>query len=112
MNKEVLLKLAKENDTPLLVIDHEQIRKNYLKFKEKLPRVQIYYAVKANSDPEIIKTLYPLGSGFDVASLPEFNLIFDLVKHLPPKELQSFIWKNIIYANPVKKTGSLHILNL
>jgi ornithine decarboxylase len=112
MNKETLLKLAKENDSPMLIIDHEQIRKNYLKFKEKLPRVQIYYAVKANSDSEIIKTLYQLGSSFDVASLTEFNLIFNLVKHLPPKELQSFIWKNIIYANPVKKPDSLHVLNL
>lgn len=112
MNKEILSKLTRENETPFLVIDHEQIRKNYLRFRERLPRVQIYYAVKANSDPEIIKTLYQLGSSFDVASLPEFNLVFDLVQHLPPKELQSFIWKHIIYANPVKKPDSLHVLNL
>ncbi len=112
MDRKTIKKLAQENGTPLLIIDHEQIRKNYLEFRERLPGVQIYYAIKANSDPEIIKTLLKLGSSFDVASLNEFNLIFDLVKHLEPRELQNFIWNNIIYANPVKKQDSLHVLNL
>jgi len=109
---EILKKLAEEQGTPLLVIDHEKIKKNYNDFRELLPRVQIYYAVKANSEPEIIKTLYKLGASFDVASLPEFNLVFNLVKNLSPKELQDFIWNKIIYANPVKKIDSLHVLNL
>lgn len=112
LNEETVRCLASEFGTPLLIIDHEIIRKNYSEFRARLPRVQIYYAVKANSDPEIIKTLYNLGSAFDVASLNEFNLVFDLVKHLPPKQLQNFIWNNIIYANPVKKPDSLHVLNL
>ncbi len=112
MNKETIKKLAEENGTPLLIMDHEQIRRNYQEFRDRLPRVQIYYAIKANSDPEIIKTLLKLGSSFDVASLNEFNLIFDLVKHLEPRDLQNFIWNNIIYANPAKKPDSLHVLNL
>lgn len=107
-----LEQIGKNNETPLLVIDHEKIRKNYLEFKSRLPRVQVYYAVKANSEPEILKTLLKLGASFDVASLSEFNLVFDLVKHLEPKQLQNFIWNNIIYANPIKKIDSLHVLNL
>lgn len=112
MNKKTLEKLAHEHGTPLLVIDHDVIRKNYFNFKERLPRVQIYYAVKSNPAPEIIHTLYGLGASFDVASLPEFNLVFENIKHLPPKELQNFIWDNVIYANPIKKIDSLHVLNL
>ncbi|MBS3075706.1 type III PLP-dependent enzyme [Candidatus Pacearchaeota archaeon] len=112
MDKEFLKKIATKNETPFLIIDHEQIRKNYNEFRKRLPRVQIYYAIKANSEPEILKTLYKLGSSFDVASLNEFNLVFNLVKDLEPKELQNFIWNNIIYANPVKKPDSLHVLNL
>jgi ornithine decarboxylase len=112
MNKKIIKQLAEEHGTPLLIIDHEQIRKNYREFRARLPRVQVYYAIKANSDPEIIKTLLKLGSSFDVASLNEFNLIFNLVKHLEPRDLQNFIWNNIIYANPVKNQDSLHVLNL
>lgn len=112
MNKKIFYDLISEYRTPLLVIDHNKIREKYLEFKEKFPRVQIYYAVKANSELEIIKTLYNLGSSFDVASLSEFNLVFNLVKDLEPKKLQDFIWNNIIYANPIKKSDSLHVLNL
>jgi len=79
---EDIKKLAKEHDTPILIIDHEIIRKNYKEFLKNLPRVQPYYAVKANSEPEIIKTLYNLGASFDVASLPEFNLIYDVLRTL------------------------------
>jgi ornithine decarboxylase len=112
MNKKTLEQLAREHGTPLLVIDHEVIRKNYNEFRKNLPRVQVYYAVKANPAPEIIRTLYDLKASFDVASLPEFNVVFENVKDLPPRELQNFIWDNIIYANPIKKTDSLHVLNL
>ena len=112
MHKTTLEKLAREHGTPLLVIDHDVIRKNYQEFRERLPRVQIYYAVKANSEPAIIKTLYDMGASFDVASLPEFDLVFHCIKHLPPRELQDFIWDRVIYANPIKKTDSLHVLNL
>jgi ornithine decarboxylase len=112
MNKTTLEKLAREHGTPLIVIDHNVIRKNYQEFRERLPRVQIYYAVKANSEPAIIKTLYDMGASFDVASLHEFDLVFHCIKHLPPRELQDFIWDRVIYANPIKKTDSLHVLNL
>jgi ornithine decarboxylase len=47
-----------------------QLRKNLAEFKRWLPRVQPYYAVKANSLPEIVRTLYKAGASFDVASMP------------------------------------------
>ena len=112
MNKKLFCDLAAEHGTPLLIIDHDKIRNNYLNFKKKLPRVQIYYAAKANTEPAILKTLYDMGSSFDVASLPEFNVVFNLVKNLEPKALQNFIWNKVIYANPIKKTDSLSFLNL
>jgi len=114
MNKEYqekIEKIARENGTPILIIDHSKIRKKYSEFRGRLPRVQVYYAVKANSEPAILKTLFDLGSGFDVASIQEFNIVAKLIEHLPPKQLQDFIWNNIIYANPAKKPESLHFLN-
>ena len=112
MDKRIFYDLVQEYGSPLLVMDHQKIKENYFEFKKRLPRVQIYYAVKANSEPEIIKTLFKLGSSFDVASIFEFNLIFEFIKELGPKALQDFIWNRIIYANPVKKVDSLHVLNL
>jgi ornithine decarboxylase len=76
-----------------------------------LPKVQAYYAVKANPAPEIIRTLYRAGASFDVASLPEFMLVHENIKHLPAKERQDFIWDKIIYANPIKPKETLQALD-
>ena len=107
MELEQIKKIAEEHGTPVLIIDHNAIRENYKEFKESLPRVQAYYAVKANSDPEIIKTLYKIGASFDVASFPEFMLVYENIKHLPQKEQQDFIWDKIIYANTIKQIETL-----
>src|SRR3989338_4300565 len=103
--------LAKKYGTPVLVIDHEKIRQNYREFKDSLPRVQAYYAVKANSNPEIIKTMYGIGSSFDVASFPEFMIVHENIKDLPEKERQDFIWDKIIYANTIKQIETLRELD-
>jgi ornithine decarboxylase len=102
-----LKKLAREYGTPLFVIDHKVLRATYASFKKYLPRVQAYYAVKANSDPEIVKTLYEAGASFDVASMAEFRLVYENIKELPAKQRQDFIWDKVIYANPIKDPKTL-----
>lgn len=111
MNLIRLRQLAREHGTPLVVIDHERIRRNYAEFRRHLPNVQAYYAVKANPAPEIIATLYQLGASFDVASMPEFMMVYDNIKGLPPKTQQDFIWDKIIYANPTKPKETLIALD-
>src|SRR5437667_11663467 len=111
MTARHLQTLARENGTPLVVIDHDGIRDNYAAFKKHLPRVQAYYAVKANAEPAIVRTLYHAGASFDVASLPEFMLGYENIRHLPPKEQQDFIWDKIIYANPTKPKETLEALD-
>ncbi len=106
-----LRRLAKEHGTPLFVVDHAVLRKNYARFKRLLPRVQAYYAVKANPDPAIIKTLYEAGASFDVASMPEFLIVYENIQSLPPKARQDFIWDKIIYANPIKANETLQELD-
>jgi len=53
-----LRRLAREHGTPLLVVDHDVLRRNYAEFRRRLPRVQVYFAVKANPDPAIVRTFY------------------------------------------------------
>ena len=67
-----LQSLARRHGTPLFVVDHKVLRQNYALFKKHLPRVQAYYAVKANPAPEIVRTMYEIGASFDVASIAEF----------------------------------------
>ena len=106
-----LLKIAKDSGTPAFILDHDKIRNNYKEFKEALPRIQAYYAVKANSNPEIVKTLYKMGASFDVASLPEFMIVYENIKGLPQKERQDWIWDKIIYANTIKQEETLQKLD-
>jgi ornithine decarboxylase len=108
---KTLRQLGKKHGTPLFVVDHNVLRRNYATFRKYLPRVQAYYAVKANPDPAIVKTLFNAGASFDVASMPEFNIVHDLIKHLPAKERQDWIWDKIIYANPIKANDALRELN-
>ena len=111
ISKTLLENLAREHGTPLFVIDHDQLRRNLAEFNRWLPRVQPYFAVKANPDPEIIRTLYRAGASFDVASMPEFLLVHENIKDLPAQERQDFIWDKIIYSHPIKANETLRELN-
>ncbi len=111
ISKARLQQLAKKHGTPLFVIDHDELRKNYRDFRQHLPRVQVYYAVKANSDPAIVRTLFREGASFDVASMPEFMIVHENIRHWPAKKRQDWIWDKIIYANPTKPTDTLEKLN-
>jgi ornithine decarboxylase len=111
MDHKTLLRLAKKHGTPLFIIDHKVIRENYALFRKHMPRVQVYFAVKANSHPAIVKTIYDVGGSFDVASVAEFMTVHDCIKDLPAKERQEFIWDRIIYANPIKPVETLKMLD-
>ncbi|MDO8535847.1 MAG: type III PLP-dependent enzyme [Candidatus Omnitrophota bacterium] len=106
-----ILSIAKKKGTPVFILDHKKIRENYREFKEALPRVQAYYAVKANSNPEIVRTLYKMGASFDVASFPEFMIVHENIKNLSEKKRQDFIWDKIIYANTIKQEETLRKLD-
>src|SRR6266704_2509176 len=111
MTTRQIQSVARVHRTPVVVIDHDSIRDNYAAFKKHLPRVQAYYAVKANAEPAIVRTLYRAGASFDVASLPEFMLVYENIKPLPAQQQQDFIWDKIIYANPTKPKETLKALD-
>jgi ornithine decarboxylase len=111
VDEKTLLRLAKTHGTPLFVVDHRALRENYGQFRKYMPRVQVYFAVKANSAPEIVRTFYEAGSSFDVASIAEFLTVHENVKDLSEEQRQAFIWDRIIYANPIKATETLEQLD-
>jgi ornithine decarboxylase len=80
-------------DGPCLVVDLDVVRDNFISFAKALPDTKVYYAVKANPAPEILKMLVALGSCFDVASLNETEAV--IAAGASPE--------HISYGNTIKK---------
>ena len=58
---------------PCLVVDLDIVRDNYNAFAKALPDTRVFYAVKANPEPKVLKLLAELGSCFDTASVVEIE---------------------------------------
>ena len=76
--------------TPYLVLDLDVVRERYRALCAAVPDTGVYYAVKANPDPEVVGLLADLGSRFDVASLGEIDLCVGLgVDRLPRRGVEA-----------------------
>src|SRR5690606_29917690 len=61
--------------TPCLGLDLDVAAETFGLLRAALPAAKIYYALKANPAPEILALLVRLGSCFDVASVPEIEMV-------------------------------------
>jgi ornithine decarboxylase len=59
--------------TPCLLLDLDIVMARYRALRSYVPNAAVYYAVKANADPELLRLLVALGCGFDVASPGEID---------------------------------------
>lgn len=64
-------------ERPTLILDIDQVEKNYRALKRGMPKANIHYAVKANPHPTILKKLVKLGCRFDAASMGEIKMCLD-----------------------------------
>ncbi|MEP0277156.1 MAG: type III PLP-dependent enzyme, partial [Nitratireductor sp.] len=80
-------------DGPCLIVDLDVVRDNYRAFEKALPESRIFYAVKANPAPEILRLLAALGSSFDTASVAEIEMALDA----------GATAERISYGNTIKK---------
>jgi len=58
----------------IMSIDLGTIQRQYHKWVELMPRVRPFFAVKSNPDPQIVRTLFEAGAGFDCASAHEIEM--------------------------------------
>ena len=79
-------------DKPFLLLDPAIVRTKARRFKAAMPRVQPHYAVKANPNPTVLRTLIGEGVSFEIASIAELDLLLSL--GVPVEE--------IYYSNPMK----------
>jgi ornithine decarboxylase len=64
-------------DGPCLVVDLDVVRDNYRTFAKAMPDTRVFYAVKANPAPQILRALAELGSSFDCASPAEIAMALE-----------------------------------
>ena len=97
LNQTAVEALAEKYGTPLLVLSLEQIEKNYNLLRTHMPRVKVFYAIKANPHRRILELMRNLGSNFDVASDGEIMELASL----------GVDGSRMIYANPMKTVNGL-----
>lgn len=95
--KVFLQEIVRKNDTPLFLISKSKLLNQLKRFRTLLPRVQPFYAVKANCHPFILKTFASDGTGFDVASIAEMKTLLEM--GVGPERM--------IFANTVKTPEAL-----
>ena len=95
--KHVRAALSKSYSKPFLLLDSNIVRDKTHRFKAAMPRVHPHYAVKANPDPRVLKTLIQENVNFEIASVSELDLLISL--GVPAKE--------IYYSNPMKSRAYL-----
>jgi ornithine decarboxylase len=78
--------------TPALVLDFEQISQTYDRFLNAFPIGQIFYAVKSNANPDVLRLVVEKGGGLEIASLAELERSLSV----------GATGRQIICSNPIK----------
>ncbi|XP_077563651.1 ornithine decarboxylase-like [Haemaphysalis longicornis] len=88
---------TQEEDNAFYVCDLRQLKNLVEVWKKELPRVIPFYAIKANTDPVIAKTLEKEGFNFDCANKREIQWVLKM--GVNPNR--------ILYGNPAKQVSHL-----
>lgn len=88
---------AHPDRSPVLVVDLDVVRQRYVELVRALPGIAVFYAVKANPLPEVLRLLVELGASFDVASPGEIEQC--LASGAAPGSLS--------FGNTVKKVSAI-----
>lgn len=90
---EIVRQAARQKYTrPFLILDNAIVREKARRFRAAMPRVRPHYAVKANPDRRVVKTLLQEGCSFEIASTAELDLLLALGANVA----------DVFYSNPMK----------
>jgi ornithine decarboxylase len=82
---------------PFLILDTALVRDKARRFRAAMPRVRPHYAVKANPDRRVLKTLMQEGCAFEIASTAELDMLLPLGAN--PAD--------ILFSNPMKSRQAI-----
>jgi ornithine decarboxylase len=95
--RESIEHLVTRYGSPLLIIDAERVRRQYLRLAAALPGVDLHYALKPLPHSSVISTLHAAGACFDLASNGEVELVRRL-KVAPER---------CIHTHPIKRDSDI-----
>lgn len=97
MNHRKALALARTHGTPVLLLSESRARESCRTLTRSLPGVTLYYAVKANPHPELLRIVRDEGCCFDVCTNGEIDLVRE----------QGVDGQQCIHTHPVKRDGDI-----
>lgn len=80
--------------TPFLLIDPDRLRSNLRQLRAAFPGAGVFYAVKANPHPGVLRILAGEGCGFEISSDGELDLVQATGRDTP-----------LLSSNPIKAPG-------
>ncbi len=89
--------LVETHGSPLLVYSRKAVRDNYWTLKNAMPKVDLYYAVKANYEDCILEELHREGGFVDICSVGELHKTLDI----------GFTVDRMIHTHPCKTAENL-----
>ena len=92
-----LKKFADTQETPFLVVDSQTFTQQLDELMDGFPYAKVYYAIKANPMPELLRILRDKGCCFDVASRYELDKVL----------AEGVSGDRISYGNTIKKAADI-----
>jgi ornithine decarboxylase len=90
-------RLAARFGSPLLVVDCEQVRRQYRALRAVLPGVDLHYALKPLPHASVVATLRDEGAFFDLATTGEVELV----------KAQGIAPERCIHTHPIKRDSDI-----
>ena len=90
-------RLAARFGSPLMVVDCEQVRRQYRALRAALPGVDLHYALKPLPHASVVATLKDDGAFFDLATTGEVELVKD----------QGIAPERCIHTHPIKRDSDI-----
>jgi len=83
--------------TPYLTLDLKAVCDAYAAMRQAMPDIEVFYAVKCNPHPVLVRHIAKIGGSFEIASAPEMDLL--IAEGIDPKD--------VLFTNPVKITSHI-----
>jgi ornithine decarboxylase len=102
-----ICQLIEEHGTPLLVGYRPKVREQIALLRQELPGIDWFFAVKANDQIDLLKTIGEAGVGFDIATFEEWRRVQEAYSLCQPQTVENSDQPMIVHSHPCKSPVDL-----